>query len=189
MRRDRRPNSATRVVALCVALLLLSVALLLVSSVSAHAEDGTTFRRTTPRAPMRVSVEQIAFGIPSGRAWGLESRLIPIAGSASVALDLGVNDESVREAFVRIAWYDRDEGRPRQMLVEDAPYVPPGVERRVILQLEPPDGAVAFRVRVLARVMPGAFSSREGAVSVARVRVDQPARLRPALTRLWAEPP
>lgn len=175
-----------RVLALRAALCLV---LVLGSSVVTHAEDGTTFRRTTPRAPMRVSAEQIAFGIPSGRAWGLESRLIAIAGSATVALDLGVGDWSVRETFVRIAWYDRDEGRPRQMLVEDAPHVLPGVERRVVLQLEPPDGAVAFRIRVLARVMPGASSSREGAVSVARVHVDRPARLRPALTRLWAEPP
>ena len=138
---------------------------------------------------MHVSVERIAFGIPADRAWGLESTLIPIRGSASVALDLGVSDGAVREAFVRIAWYDRDEGRPRQMLVEDAPAVLPGVERRVVLQLEPPEGAIAFRIRVLARVIPGASSSREGAVSVARVRVDRPARLRPALTRLWAEPP
>ena len=167
----------------------LCAAIVLGPSAVAHAEDGTTLRRTTPRAPMRVTAEQIAFGVPSGRAWGLESTLIPIRGSASVALDLGVSDASVREAFVRIAWYDRDEGRPRQMLVADAPYVLPGVERRVLLQLEPPEGAVAFRIRVLARVMPGAYSSREGAVAVARVRVDRPARLRPALTRLWAEPP
>ena len=176
--------------ALCVALFVAFCGAVLIGlAASAHAEDGTTFRRTTPRAPMRVSAEQIVFGIPAGRAWGLESRLIPIAGSASVALDLGVSDGSVREAFVRIAWYDRDEGRPRQMLVEDAPHVLPGVERRVVVRLEPPDGAVAFRVRVLARVIPGPSSSRAGAVSVARVRVDRPARLRPALTRLWAEPP
>ena len=179
-------RNVSRARALCSAL---CVAIMLGSSAAAHADDGTTFRRTTPRAPVRVSAEQIAFGIPSGRAWGLESRLIPIRGSASVALDLGVSDGSIREAFVRIAWYDRDEGRSRQMLVEDAPAVLPGVERRVVLQLEPPDGAVAFRIRVLARVMPGTSSSRDDAVSVSRVRVDRPARLRPALTRLWAEPP
>ena len=171
-----------RVLALCLVLSL-------TGSVDAHAEDGTTFRRTTPRAPIRVTVDEIAFGIPSGRAWGLESRLIPIRGGASVALDLGVGDELVRESFVRIAWYGRDEGRPRQMLVEDAPDVLPGVRRRVVMQLAPPDGAVAFRVRVLARVVPGTPSSREAAIAVGRVRVDPEVRPRPALTRLWAEPP
>lgn len=169
--------------------LAICIALMLVASAAAHAEDGTTFRRTTPRAPVQTSAERIDFGIPGGRAWGLESRLIPVAGSASVALDLGVTDESVREAFVRIAWYERDEGRPRQMLVEDAPVVLPGVGRRVVVQLEAPDGAVALRIRVLARVTPGMPSSRGGAVTVARVRVDRPARLRPALTRLWAGSP
>lgn len=179
-----------RVLALRIALrLALCTALLLASSVSARAEDGTTFRRTTPRAPMSVSAEQIVFGIPSGRAWGLESRLVPIRGGASVALDLGVSDELISEAFVRIAWYDRDEGRPRQILVEDAPVVLPGVQRRVVMQLEPPDGAVAFRVRVLARAMPDEPSSRDRAIAVGRVRLDPEARPRPALTRLWAEPP
>lgn len=169
-------------VALCVSLFLFGTA-------PARAEDGTTFRRTTPRAPIEVRGDEISFGVPAGRAWGLESRLVPIRGGASVALDLGVRDELVGGAFVRIAWYDRDEGRPRQMLVEDAPEVLPGVHRRVVMQLAPPDGAVAFRVRVLARVTPGAPSSREAAIVVGRVRVDGEVRPRPALTRLWAEPP
>ena len=169
--------------------LALSLALLLWSSLAAQAEDGTTFRRTTPRAPLQVTADELRFGIPSGRAWGLESRLIPIGRGASVALDLGVDDGTVREAFVRIAWYDRDEGRPRQMLIEDAPLVLPGVERRVAMHLEPPDGAIAFRIRVLARVMPGTPASQDGAVAVSRVRVDAQLRLRPAVTRLRPEPP
>ena len=172
----------TRTLAICLLLFL-------VGAIAAHAEDGTTFRRTTPRAPIEVSADEIAFGIPAGRAWGLESRLIPVRGGASVALDLGVEDGLVSEAFVRIAWYDRGEGRPRQMLVEDAPAVLPGVQRRVVMHLEPPDGAVAFRIRVLGRVMPGATSSRAAAIEVGRVRVDPAVRPRPALTRLWAEPP
>lgn len=171
-----------RVLSLCVALMLVTAA-------SANAEDGTTFRRTTPRAPLRLSADQLVFGIPSGRAWGLESALIRIGSHATVALDLGLADEGVREAFVRIAWYDRDQGRPRQMLVEDAPVVLPGVRRRVVLALEAPDGAVAFRIRALARVTPGTAASREDALTVGRVRVDPSLRLRPALTRLWAAPP
>lgn len=177
-----RSNSGVRVVSLCVALLLLA-------PLSASAEDGTTFRRTTPRAPLRVSVDELVFGIPSGRAWGLESRLIRVGPHASVALDLGVRDEEVREAFVRIAWYDRDEGRPRQIHIEDAPVVLPGVERRVVMQLQAPEGAIAFRIRILARVTPGTPASPEDALAVARVRVDRSIRPRPALTRLWAGPP
>ncbi len=176
-----RLNESVRVVSLCIALML-------VTALSASAEDGTTFRRTTPRAPLRVAADELVFGIPSGRAWGLESRLIRIGSHATVALDLGVRDQEVREAFVRIAWYDRDAGRPRQMLVEDAPFVLPGVERRVVMQLEAPEGAVAFRIRVLARLTPGTPASREDALAVARVRVDPSIRPRPALTRLWAEP-
>ena len=161
----------------------------LLSSVAASAEDGTTFRRTTPRAPLQVTAGELRFGIPSGRAWGLESRLIRVGTGASVALDLGVGDELIREAFVRIAWYERDEGRPRQMLTEDAPFVLAGVQRRVVMHLEPPEGAIAFRIRVLARVTTGTPASREGGVSVGRVRVDPQVRLRPALTRLSPEPP
>lgn len=167
----------------------LCLAILLVLSDTASAEDGTTFRRTTPRAPLRVAADELVFGIPSGRAWGLESRLIRIGSHATVALDLGVRGQEIREAFVRIAWYDRDAGRPRQMLVQDAPVVLPGVQRRVVAHLEAPQGAVAFRIRVLARVTPGTPASRDDALAVARVRVDPSIRLRPALTRLWAEPP
>lgn len=170
-------------------LLVLCLVFALAASAPSNAEDGTTFRRTTPRAPLRVAVDELVFGVPSGRAWGLESRLIRVGSHASVALDLGVRDQEIREAFVRIAWYDRDEGRPRQMLVEDAPVVLPGVERRVVMQLEAPEGAVAFRIRVLARLTPGTPASREDALAVARVRVDPSIRPRPALTRLWAEPP
>lgn len=170
-------------------ILLLCVALLLVAPLSASAEDGTTFRRTTPRAPLHVAADEIVFGIPGGRAWGLESGLIHIGSHATVTLDLGVRDDGIREAFVRIAWYDRDAGRPRQILIEDAPVILPGIERRVALQLEAPEGAVAFRIRVLGRVIAGRPASRADAVSVDRVRVDLAIRLRPSLTRLRAGPP
>lgn len=162
---------------------------MLVGTAPVGAEDGTTFRRTTPRAPLHVAVDGLVFGVPSGRAWGLESKLIPIGSQARVALDLGVRDAGVREAFVRIAWYDRDQGRPRQMHVQDSAIVPDGVRRRIVMELEAPDGAVAFRIRVLARVTPGTPASREDALSIARVRVDRSIQPRPALTRLWAEPP
>ena len=123
-----------RVISICIAFVL-------VLSASASAEDGTTtFRRTTPRAPLRLSADQLMFGIPSGRAWGLESGLIRIGSHATVALDLGVSDSQIREAFVRIAWYDREGGRPRQLRVEDAPVVLAGVRRRTVVELETPRG-------------------------------------------------
>ncbi len=171
-----------RVVVLCVVLMV-------AASAPSHAEDGTTFRRTTPRSPLHVAADKLVFGIPSGRAWGLESALIRIGSHATVALDLGVQDERIREGFVRIAWYDREEGRPRQMQVADAPIVLPGVERRVVVRLEAPEHAVAFRIRILARVIPGATASGEDALTVSRLRLDPAARSRPALTRLRSEPP
>ena len=60
----------------------------------------------------------------------------------------------------------------------------PGVSRMTIVVDTDEIGA-----RRLEAALPGAPASQEGAVSVSRVRVDAEARPRPALTRLWAEPP
>lgn len=170
--------------------LVLAVALLLVVAAPAAADDDMRFRRTTPRAPLAVSGDELLFGVPAGRAWGLESRLVRIGrDGATVALDLAVSDPAIREGFVRIAWYTRDEGRPRQIAIEDAPAVRSGIERRIVVRLEPPDGAIAFRMRVLARLGPGATLSREDAIGVSRLRLDAWDRRRPALTRLLADSP
>lgn len=166
-------------------ILLLVLLLLLPGATAASADDGPGFRRTTPRAPLTVTAEELWFGVPAGRAWGLESRLIPLGAHRSVALDLAVRDPAVREGFVRIAWYAREDGRPRQLAVDDSPAVAAGVERRVVLRLEPPEGAVAFRVRVLARVAPGEPGAGAGALAVARIRIDG-SGARPALTRSLA---
>lgn len=158
--------------------------LLAIATQPAAAEDGPGFRRTTPRCPLRQVPAGLVFGIPHGRAWGLESRLLRIgAVGATVALDLGVDDPSVREAFVRIAWYDRDHGRPRQLLTEDSADVSVGVDRRIVLELHPPAEAVAFRVRVLARVLDGSPASLADAVVVTRMLIEEGTRARPSFTR------
>jgi len=43
-----------------------------------------------------------------------------VDGPAAVRATIEVRDASVREAFVRIAWYDRASGRPRQIALTDA---------------------------------------------------------------------
>ena len=171
-------------------LVALAVVITLAAAMPAAADDGLGFRRTTPRAPLRIAAEELVFGVPAGRAWGLESRLVRIGREgATVAIDLAVSDPAISEGFVRVAWYARDEGRPRQIAIEDAPAVLAGIERRIVVRLAPPEDAVAFRVRVLARVSEGAAASSDDALTVSRVRLDTADRPRPALTRLLGDPP
>jgi len=65
--------------------LLLSVALTLAASVTADADDGPRFHRTTPRATFDEADGVVVIGIPGGRAWGIESELraLPPAGRRS----------------------------------------------------------------------------------------------------------
>lgn len=89
-----------------------------------------------------------------------------------------VRDVDVREAFVRIAYYDRATGRPRQIALSDAPVVRAGDTASLDVPLDPPAGAIAYRVRVLARlVTPTAVSLPDA------VRADLAA---PALRRTGA---
>lgn len=171
-------------------LVALAVAITLVAAMPVAADHDLRFRRTTPRAPLQIAGEELVFGVPAGRAWGLESRLVRIGREgATVALDLAVSDPAIREGFVRIAWYARDDGRPRQIAIEDAPAVLAGIERRIVVRLAPPEDAVAFRVRILARVSGGSPASTDDALTVSRVRLDTAGRPRPALTRLLGDPP
>lgn len=166
--------------------MLLALALLFLAGAPvANGDEGPGLRRTTPRSPLVVTPEELRFGVPAGRAWGLESRLIPLAGHRTVALDLAVRDGTVREAFVRIAWYAREDGRPRQLATEDSREVAARVERRIVMRLEPPEGAVAFRVRILARVAAGVPASGPDALAVGRVRIGG-SGARPAPTRSLA---
>ena len=73
-------------------------------------------------------------------------------GRTAVWAEIEVSDPEVREAFVRVAWYDRATGRPKQFALTDARYVRAGETATLELALDPPAGAVAYRLRVLARL-------------------------------------
>lgn len=171
------------------ALLVVPLALaLLGSSALADPGDGSDlgpFRRTTPRGSLERDTGGLIVGIPSGRAWGIESDLVPLDGPGAVTLVLAVDDPEISEAFVRIAYYARADARSRQLATRDSPYVRVGEDRRISVELVPPPGAIAYRVRVLGRLVAGAVLSRIDAI---HVRPDPTpggrGRARPSLTRL-----
>ncbi len=160
------------------------IAALLLSASIAVADTGP-FRRTTPRASFDRDAGGLIVGIPSGRAWGIESGLAPLDGATEPRLVLAVDDPDVAEAFVRIAYYARGDARSRQLATWDSPFVRVGEDRRIVIDLVPPPGAVAYRLRVLGRLIAGAARSGSDAI---HVRSDGPAaergRPRPSLTRL-----
>jgi len=152
---------------------VLAVLLLLAAAASpAAADDDVRYRRTTPRANLDRSGAVLRLGIPGGRAWGVESALlrVPRYGGA-VTVGLEVADGAVREAFVRIAWYERAEGRPRQIAIDDSAPATVGPGETVVVTLDPPDGAVAYRIRVLARLWAGGTASARGAIRFAPPRL------------------
>src|SRR4051812_44384537 len=170
--------------------LVLAVALVLPGA-AASADPGP-FRRTTPRASLGrdgAEVGGLVLGIPSGRAWGIESGLRPLDGAGRVTLWLAVDDPDVAEAFVRIAYYARGDARSRQLVTRDSPHVRVGQDRRIAVELDPPPGAVAYRVRVLGRLVPGAPLSRADAIRVRDVGAGDRGGPRPSLTRLEIDLP
>jgi hypothetical protein len=146
--------------------------LLAVIGAPAAADDDPPphFRRTTPRASLEEDAGSFTLGVPSGRAWGIESELRALPPEGALAVRLSVSDDDVREAFARIAYYARATGRPRQIAVADSDAVGAGEGRVLFVPIDPPPGAVAYRVRVLARLRPGAEHSRDDAIH-ARVTV------------------
>lgn len=148
---------------------LLSVALLLSFANAAAADDGDLrFRRTTPRAVLTDGMGAVVIGIPGGRAWGIESGLRPLPPAGTVlVVRLTVSDESVKEAFVRVAYYASSSRRTRQLAITDSPLVAASVRALVAVELDPPAGAVAYRVRVLGRVESGSERSSGDAISAA----------------------
>jgi hypothetical protein len=135
--------------------------LTLVPATSARADDGSGFHRTTPRASLAGSRDVLVIGVPGGRAWGIESELRPLpASGTTLAIRIAVTDSAVREAFVRVAYYAAATARSRQLAISDSAPVANGERALVLLELDPPPGAIAYRVRVLARLRdPGARSS------------------------------
>ncbi len=163
--------------------------LLLVGS-PASADPGGPFRRTTPRGFLDRDAGGLVIGIPDGRAWGVESALRTLPSSARLTIDLAVDDPDIAEAFVRIAYYAVGDRRSRQLATIDSPFVRVGPQRRVTVEVEPPAGAVAYRVRILGRLVAGAQVSRANAIRARWVggAAEQGPR-RPSLTRLLTDLP
>ena len=153
------------IVVACLALALLGAGI-------ANADDGDTrFRRTTPRAALDSSDGALVIGVPGGRAWGIESDLRPLPpADTTLIVRLGVSDAAVREAFVRVAYYGVATGRSRQLATSDTAPVTAGERLTVAVPIDPPAGAVSYRVRVLARLLdPGGRSADDAVTAVLRV--------------------
>ena len=150
-----------------LATLFLAVIVIAALAVAASADGGAPYRRTTPRGSFGLDGPALLVGVPGGRAWGIESALIPVPEDhAGLRATLEVSDPLVREAFVRVAWYDRASGRPRQFALTDARFVRAGETATVEVALDPPPGAVAYRLRVLARLRAPEVLSAPDAVRV-----------------------
>ncbi|MDP9275316.1 MAG: hypothetical protein M3O99_06965 [Chloroflexota bacterium] len=158
-----------------VAGLLCALGVAVALSALVNAEGGPPYRRTTPRGSFGIDGPELVVGVPGGRAWGIESALIPVPDqSTGFRATVEVSDPQIREAFIRIAWYDRSTGRPRQFALTDARFVRAGETATLEVTLDPPAGAVAYRVRVLARLRsPDALS----AADAIRVNVSAPYRI------------
>ena len=142
-------------------LCVLGVAAVLSAVVS--GDGGPPYRRTTPRGSFGTDGPELVVGVPGGRAWGIESALIPVPDQrTALRATIEVSDPDIREAFVRVAWYDKATGRPRQFALTDARYVRAGERTTFEIALDPPPGAVAYRIRVLARLRtPDALSAAD----------------------------
>jgi hypothetical protein len=153
-------------------------------SLLARAEGGPPYHRTTPRGSFGAEGVELVVGVPGGRAWGIESALIPVPDQRTgFHATVEVSDPEVREAFIRVAWYDRTTGRPRQFALSDARFVRAGETATFEVALDPPAGAVAYRVRVLARLrMPEALSAADAVTVTLSAPYLRPASVPP--TRL-----
>src|SRR5437899_12255354 len=95
--------------------LLCALGVLTALALSASADGGPPYRRATPRGSFGTDGPELVVGVPGGRAWGIESALIAVPDQHSgFRATIEVSDPEVREAFIRVAWYDHATGRPRQ---------------------------------------------------------------------------
>ncbi len=150
-----------------IASLLCALGVVAVISISARAEGGPPYHRTTPRGSFGANGAELVVGVPGGRAWGIESALISVPEQRTgFRATVEVSDPQVREAFIRVAWYDRATGRPRQFALTDARFVRAGETATLEVALDPPAGAVAYRLRVLARLRTPEALSATDAITV-----------------------
>jgi hypothetical protein len=169
--------------------LALATLLVVAFATPAAADDGDLrLRRTTPRATFEEQGGALRLGVPGGRAWGIESRLLPLPANGTVVARLEVRDAAVREAFVRVAYYASLRGRPRQIEIADSEFASVEGQRVLIVRLDPPPDAVAYRLRILARLEGGTDRSRADAID-ARIARPQAGRAGTMLSRLMADGP
>ena len=146
--------------------LTLAASFLVLSSVAAADDGGPRFRRTSPRGSLGEANGALVIGIPGGRAWGIESELRPLPpAGTTLYVRLTVTDDDVREAFVRVAYYSSLAGRTRQLATSDSESVTAGRRALAAIALEPPPGAVGYRIRVLARLTVAGGRSADDAVT------------------------
>jgi hypothetical protein len=164
--------------------LLCAIGIAAALAVAASADGGPPYRRTTPRGSFGADGPELVVGVPGGRAWGIESALTPVPEERmALRATVEVSDPLIREAFIRVAWYDKATGRPRQFALTDARYVRAGETTTLEVALDPPPGAVAYRLRVLARLHTDDGLSADDAI---RVDLSAPYRIAPGIpaTRL-----
>jgi hypothetical protein len=147
-------------------LLLIAWCLVLAGNIASADDGDRRFRRTTPRGSLVEDAGALVIGIPGGRAWGIESELLATPSSpTTIVARLRVSDPSVREAFIRVAYYASATARTRQLATVDSAAVTLSERGVVALTLDPPAGAVAYRVRVLARLTDRAAISANNAIT------------------------
>ncbi len=145
---------------------------LLIAGPAAADDDGRRFHRTTPRATLENENGTLLLGVPAGRAWGVESALQPVLEDGTIIVRLAVDDESVEEAFVRVAYYATLARRSRQIAIADSEAVVAGDRRLLLVHVDPPPGAVGYRVRVLARLHQAGQASRADGIRFRVIRGD-----------------
>lgn len=125
---------------------------LLFASQPADADDGLRWRRTTPRAIVAERGDLLELRVPAGRAWGVSSQPLPLEpGRAYRArVELDVPRDRLRGTFLRVALYERADGRGRQRLRIDSRPLLGAAEARVI-DFVVPHWAHSAKLRVLVR--------------------------------------
>lgn len=139
-----------------ILLLIASLGLLALSG--AAAADELRWHRTSPRVSFTAGDEVLLFATSGGRARGLESAAVAVQPGSSyrAEVELALPHDAGREALLRVALYERADGRARQRLVFDAPSVAAGSAGPRALDFAAPAWTRAVKVRLLLRGAPRA---------------------------------
>ena len=142
------------------------------------------FRPTSRRVRLQADGPSLRLTTASRRTAGITSGLLalPTRGVEATA-ELDARDAAVRAAFLRIACYRTASGRSRQLWTRTSRLVAGGGRARVTVRIERTPPAVAYRVRVLARLAAGRAAT--GSVVVRGLRLAEPAA-RPRPVRIVA---